>query len=649
MGKKIYLSKKTITIAFVGWLFCFLIVSILGINLLQSGPTQTFAQDEGVTFEEETVIDPGITFEQQNDPNAGATFEQEPVQYSPLVEYSPPQPPAPPTVLRSYPECAGSPGMVHDVDQMSDGTFRTYNEHFQAGACGDISNQQAYQPQSQPDQAVQQPPTVVRSYSECAGAPGMVHDVDQMSDGTYRTYNEHIQTGACGDNGADRDGGSVIRTYTECAGSPGRVRDVEQLSNGGYRTFNERYQAGACGDQVALAATPTPTPNPTFYETFRCDGNTQVLYRVYSDGRREDFSRHERSGVCGYQAHSTAFGQGASVFQTSSRTQYAALSANCVASPQSVMVNQAVNWNVYPTGGSGSFNYRWNGDRVDGQTSNSFQSFYPTPGVKFAQVQVTDRVTNNSVSTSCSVAIQENTPQTQFQPPVVTQFPSQITPQFQSTPQPQVVMTQPQSTAQCPVGTIESGRNGSQIFCQPLQNQITTTQTTSQCPPGTVERSRSTTHLECERVTTAVVSSNPAVITTSQPVITTTPVVTTPAVITTTQAQPTVVTAQQTVQCPAGTIEKSRTSSEIICERQVAASAPQQSLPTESKPLTVLSQSATPSIKELPKTGLPIAAIGFASLTPLGLRVKKLLKSREIEESANSIWLTRQMKSDRSD
>lgn len=54
----------------------------------------------------------------------------------------------------------------------------------------------------------------------------------------------------------------------------------------------------------------------------------------------------------------------------------------------------------------------------------------------------------------------------------------------------------------------------------------------------------------------------------------------------------------------------------------------------------------TPStIKELPKTGLPLAGIALASLLPGGFMFKKLSKKGNSEASANSIWMDRQLNS----
>ncbi len=49
-------------------------------------------------------------------------------------------------------------------------------------------------------------------------------------------------------------------------------------------------------------------------------------------------------------------------------------------------------------------------------------------------------------------------------------------------------------------------------------------------------------------------------------------------------------------------------------------------------------------IKELPKTGLPLALWGVSALIPLGLKLRKNGSSSETEKvSANSIWMNREL------
>jgi hypothetical protein len=58
--------------------------------------------------------------------------------------------------------------------------------------------------------------------------------------------------------------------------------------------------------------------------------------------------------------------------------------------------------------------------------------------------------------------------------------------------------------------------------------------------------------------------------------------------------------------------------------------------------VSVVNQAPT-SVKELPKTGLPMAAVGIASLLPFGSRLRKLGKKNTEEVSANSVWMQRQL------
>jgi hypothetical protein len=119
-------------------------------------------------------------------------------------------------------------------------------------------------------------------------------------------------------------------------------------------------------------STPTPTPYVTAFN-FRCDGTTQVYYRQFSDGRREDTNQiNYNSASCGYQTpYTQVFAasnpQGGSY---NNAVQYPLLSASCIANPSSALVNQSVTWQVMTTGGSGSFNYRWSGDFINGQTDH---------------------------------------------------------------------------------------------------------------------------------------------------------------------------------------------------------------------------------------------------------------------------------------
>lgn len=48
-------------------------------------------------------------------------------------------------------------------------------------------------------------------------------------------------------------------------------------------------------------------------------------------------------------------------------------------------------------------------------------------------------------------------------------------------------------------------------------------------------------------------------------------------------------------------------------------------------------------IRELPKTGLPLIAWAFSSLLPAGFGLKRFGKKDSTEESANSIWMEREL------
>ena len=74
---------------------------------------------------------------------------------------------------------------------------------------------------------------------------------------------------------------------------------------------------------------------------------------------------------------------------------------------------------------------------------------------------------------------------------------------------------------------------------------------------------------------------------------------------------------------------------------------------TQPQTTTVETKGGTPQvvyqaptdIKELPRTGLPLIALGLASLFPGGLIFKRFSKKRgEGDESATSIWMEKQFK-----
>lgn len=54
---------------------------------------------------------------------------------------------------------------------------------------------------------------------------------------------------------------------------------------------------------------------------------------------------------------------------------------------------------------------------------------------------------------------------------------------------------------------------------------------------------------------------------------------------------------------------------------------------------------APSNIKELPKTGLPLVAVGLAALFPGGLLLRRVLKRNENQkDSPNAIWTGRQLR-----
>ncbi len=58
--------------------------------------------------------------------------------------------------------------------------------------------------------------------------------------------------------------------------------------------------------------------------------------------------------------------------------------------------------------------------------------------------------------------------------------------------------------------------------------------------------------------------------------------------------------------------------------------------------VSVVNQIPT-TVKELPKTGLPLAAVAITSLFPVASRFRKMGKKGSVSETANSIWMKKQL------
>lgn len=76
-------------------------------------------------------------------------------------------------------------------------------------------------------------------------------------------------------------------------------------------------------------------------------------------------------------------------------------------------------------------------------------------------------------------------------------------------------------------------------------------------------------------------------------------------------------------------------------QQVVTAQMPVQQIVYEQQP-QVVTVSGDSKVKELPKTGLPIAALGLGSLLPLGLRLRRYAKVKDAV-SANFIWEEREL------
>ena len=85
--------------------------------------------------------------------------------------------------------------------------------------------------------------------------------------------------------------------------------------------------------------------------------------------------------------------------------QVAALNANCIVSPTSILEGDSATWTTNPSGGTGSYTYSWSGtDGLSGNT-RSVTRTYNDSGTKTGTVVVTSG--SNSVTRSCELAVEE--------------------------------------------------------------------------------------------------------------------------------------------------------------------------------------------------------------------------------------------------
>jgi hypothetical protein len=364
-------------------------------------------------------------------------------------------------------------------------------------------------------------------------------------------------------------------------------------------------------------------------EQYQCEAGNKVYYRVYINVVRPA----ERTGQVEYN-HPNCSGTvpissdliRSHHVSSEQLRSHSTMSASCVASPSQAKVGETVTWQVQTTGGSGSFKYRWKGDNsVSGRDDRIFSTNYSTIGTRTAQVEIIDRLSNQKITTDCAVSVtatQTPMPAAYVGSPITQNYPASTSIQ----PQIQVVNPQP---VQCPAGTTEKSRSSNQLVCERPQPIITTINATSlaSCPAGTTEKGRVNGVIQCEQ-------SQP-----SSVVVLATPIPQVQIV----PASGAIVTSQTQPQCPVGTVEKSRTSSQIICERQTAQTALTKLPQTAPQPEVKVLGTQSSAIRELPRTGLPLAAIGIGALGPVGWRIKKLLGKKSVEESANDIWLKKQL------
>jgi hypothetical protein len=81
------------------------------------------------------------------------------------------------------------------------------------------------------------------------------------------------------------------------------------------------------------------------------------------------------------------------------------LEAYCRANPSSGEVGERISWTVYPSGGSSSYRYDWEGDDNLRGTSKSVSKTYQSTGRKDAEVEV--RSGSDRVTVRCNVDIDD--------------------------------------------------------------------------------------------------------------------------------------------------------------------------------------------------------------------------------------------------
>ncbi len=500
-----------------------------------------------------------------------------------------------------YPECDYNSKQVYDVYQHTGtGSYERRNPHYQEDACG---NDQTWEgPGCDGNRSVwgiwskngSNLITVERDYGV---VPGECNNPSSTSIGSYVSQAVQYLQGARPSDQSFAERGQcygfnneVVRVYND--GRTERTGRVIEYNTPACGYTSTPLSSGQTVSQSGNTLSGQPSslnPAVSFIEQGRCIGFNNEIVRVYSDGSTQRTGRiiEQNTPACGYV--STPLSSGQTVSQNGS-----------IVTPQNpVQQNPQVSFTEQ--------------GRCIGFNNEIVRSY--TDGRPFER---TGRV------------IEYNTPACGYVASTVASTPTM------SSGAPTVVTNQPTFqnpityTAQAgPVSTptqsfIESGK------CFGFNNEWVRIYA-----DGREERTGRVIEYNtpsCGYIAPqSVIAQSPSQGSTS----TTTYNTGTTAGTTASSVATTGTTTQAT--CPEGTVEKSRSDSQLVCERQQTESV--------SAPVKVITQADTTS-KELPKTGFPLLAWGIASLVPAGLRIRKLSKNSQAASdfTPNSRWMERQLK-----
>ena len=87
---------------------------------------------------------------------------------------------------------------------------------------------------------------------------------------------------------------------------------------------------------------------------------------------------------------------------------YGSMYVSCTASPNDPETGDTVRWKANVSGGSGNYDYDWNGTNSFNSSSQNPSKKYTSEGTKYATVSVEDRTNNVRASASCSVYVDDD-------------------------------------------------------------------------------------------------------------------------------------------------------------------------------------------------------------------------------------------------